>query len=222
MPIDIENKIAFIHIPKTGGTSIETMLMINKERHFFSPFPLPNLIPSNKTPQHFTYLELKQNLPILFLNNAHKFAFVRNPWDRFVSEYSWRKQRYQNLSHRRKKNLFYSQNDLETLEAFVRVLELPKENRECGKLGFNGHLETQLSFIVDETGTQVMDFIGRFETFEQDIQYIISHCKLNFTNVPHLQRSHRRKDYRFYYSNYTRSAVESFYNEDIDAFGYKF
>ena len=39
--------------------------------------------------------------------------------------------------------------------------------------------------------------------------------------IPHINRA-LKTDYRSYYCDYTRSAVEEFYGEDIKTFGYKF
>lgn len=86
----------FLHIPKTGGTSIESWLAdvystpaqyLSKEKH-------PN---EESTPQHFGYHKLKGlvgevNQPLF------TFAIVRNPYHRLESEFFYRLQaKYINL-----------------------------------------------------------------------------------------------------------------------------
>src|SRR5215467_744977 len=71
MPVDVQKGVVFIHIPKTGGTSIERMFGLNKEESLFSYSPLPDYLPANRSPQHFTLRELKQNLPLILLNSLN-------------------------------------------------------------------------------------------------------------------------------------------------------
>ena len=54
----------FVHVPKTGGTSIREALGMS-------------------TSYHFTACEIWHMFPDLW--NKFSFAFVRNPWDRLVS-----------------------------------------------------------------------------------------------------------------------------------------
>ena len=77
------HKFVFIHIPKTGGSSIETLFLGKPQRRW-----APEI---NHYFQHATAAELRNRL----MNRDNfdryfKFAFVRNPWDRIVSEMKWR------------------------------------------------------------------------------------------------------------------------------------
>jgi hypothetical protein len=62
--------IVFVHINKTGGSSIETALGL--------PF------------QHRTALELRSYLGERRWRERFSFAFVRNPWDKVASHYAYR------------------------------------------------------------------------------------------------------------------------------------
>lgn len=79
MPFCEEKKLLFIHIPKTGGTSIE---------HSFRDFnkEIGVGIKDNKAMQHYTYFDYKKNLSEYF-NNFMKFSIVRNPYSRIVSDF---------------------------------------------------------------------------------------------------------------------------------------
>ena len=84
MPVDHDRKLLFIHIPKTGGTTILTLLGLwNKQRapdfqKLFGDFGPVDL-------QHLTLAQTAQFLTPLEFASYFRFAFVRNPWDRAVS-----------------------------------------------------------------------------------------------------------------------------------------
>ncbi|MEA1988675.1 MAG: sulfotransferase family 2 domain-containing protein, partial [Pseudomonadota bacterium] len=64
------DKFVFIHIGKTGGTSVEKILNIPHE--------------------HKIALDKMQEIGIDKWNSKLKFAIVRNPWDKVVSHYHYR------------------------------------------------------------------------------------------------------------------------------------
>jgi len=63
-------KYVFIHINKTGGSSIEKALSLRHE--------------------HRTALEKRNELGDRLWNRKYKFTVVRNPWDKVVSHYHFR------------------------------------------------------------------------------------------------------------------------------------
>jgi len=221
MPVDRLRNLIFVHIPKTGGTSIEIALGLTRPDQFVSPTPLKYLSPENKTPQHLTWRELVKNLPAEFVRTAYSFSFVRNPWDRFVSEYLWRREwffRIQPPQH----SFYYSADDLVTLDAFTKLLRSSRPVRTNAIYGLDSHLESQLSFLTDESSRIAVDFVGRFEYFEADFARVTKRLGLPALGSIHAMRSRRNGDYRMYYSDYSREAVAKFYVQDIQAFGYTF
>ncbi|MCB1379839.1 MAG: sulfotransferase family 2 domain-containing protein [Alphaproteobacteria bacterium] len=78
-------RILFIHIPKTGGTTIENWLRSLGPVHFYS-FGVPTA--SRCTPQHFR----RQDFRDFFADGYFDYAFtmVRNPYHRIASEYRMR------------------------------------------------------------------------------------------------------------------------------------
>jgi hypothetical protein len=219
MPIDYDRKLVFVHVPRTGGTSVEELFGLNRPRNLHSSTPFEEL--SYKTPQHLTYRELAALLPEPFLRGAYAFSFVRNPWDRFLSEYLWRQSWWFN---ERRRAWYYGAVHLENLDAFVRTLDLPEAHRLYGPRGFDGHLETQMSYVTNDAGAIAVDFVGRFERFADDVRLVAAHFGMDGADVPHANRGKTRteRDYRGYYTKYSRDAVASFYADDIAAFGYSF
>lgn len=85
MPI-FNNEITFIHIPKTGGTSIEKFLQ-SKGYKMTMWVPNPSVLINGHTPQHSTYKELES----LNLLTDKIFTVVRPEAERCVSEYYYLK-----------------------------------------------------------------------------------------------------------------------------------
>lgn len=85
MPYDINTNRLFIHIPKTGGSSINSVMGIKKGYDYlFSE--------DSRALQHLVPSRVKCILGDKF-NDAFKFTVIRNPLDRAVSDYLWIKER---------------------------------------------------------------------------------------------------------------------------------
>jgi hypothetical protein len=72
-------KAIFIHIPRTGGTSIESAFGIN-------------MTTLNLNEKHLSAIQIKNQIGDLKWDNYFKFSIVRNPYSRIVS--MWKRQFY--------------------------------------------------------------------------------------------------------------------------------
>lgn len=208
MPICFERKIVFVHVPKTGGTSINSYFNFKEKlKNFYG------VVNQSLELSHFSLDEIAEHLN---LNSFFKFSFVRNPWDRLVSKYFFYKIGY------RKKNE-KSLSIFDNVESFDDyVFEIFKnfkniQNNYPSHYLCN-HFKTQSSFVISKN--YKLDFLGNFENFNFDLKKIgsIFNIKkdipcLNFTN---------HKNYQFYYNKKTKKIVEELYGEDIKNFNYKF
>jgi len=92
-----EKSFLFIHIPKTGGTTIEKTIM--KSDNFKLYYRTSAGMPINKltfcTPQHFQADLLRQIFNLKKLSGI--FTIVRNPYDRIKSEYAMRNKDIKNI-----------------------------------------------------------------------------------------------------------------------------
>ncbi len=85
MPLFLNHRVVFLHIPKTGGTSVCRSLRDHGDAPLYSD---ESYTGPGHSPQHSTYRELvKLNM---VPQGFRVMAVVRNPYDRFVSEYNWR------------------------------------------------------------------------------------------------------------------------------------
>jgi hypothetical protein len=194
MPVAFTEKVAFIHIPKTAGTSIEAALKLQKGEDYF--------IGRGKFEVHMQHLYLSELEQATDLEEFKIFAVIRNPFDRLVSTYHY---------HKAEKNytswLF---------EDFVNHA-LKKENRRSF---FDGHLEPQVNYVKSFKGHHCKIF--RFEEL-QKVTVWLSEQLQKPTSLPHYRKSDRLENYRDYYgSERLKSLVANFYTEDMANFGYTF
>jgi len=93
MPFFRKNQktVLFVHIPKTGGTSIELTLRHHCRLFFYSP-EKPIL---NSSPQHFPIKDINDIFGSSFYD--YSFSIIRNPYKRIESEYFYQKSMTKNL-----------------------------------------------------------------------------------------------------------------------------
>jgi hypothetical protein len=81
-----EKVILFVHIPKTGGSTVEDVLRASGAKQALKA---PKSVGfSHSTPQHMHWEVTRRWIPRHFYN--YSFAIVRNPFARLASEYRWR------------------------------------------------------------------------------------------------------------------------------------
>jgi len=92
--ISFQKRFLFVHIPKTAGNSIQSVLReysedqivaLRSEQDGIERFGLRN--PNYKIRKHSTLAEYRMALGDEQFRSLYKFACVRNPWDRMVSYY---------------------------------------------------------------------------------------------------------------------------------------
>lgn len=84
---ETEKTFLFIHVPKTGGTAIETYFRAIGLTGYFDPPTYMPVRPYLKVPPaHYDYGVLKR---LYNLDGLYSFAVVRHPVRRMVSEYKW-------------------------------------------------------------------------------------------------------------------------------------
>lgn len=198
--ISHKHQFIFIHIPRTAGTSIENafyddscQLLPNEWDHALVPHTPLN---------HLTLRELVAYniLTPAQLRSYFKFCFVRNPWDRLISEIScrWMAPWFRKLS---------------TEERIHRACELA-----LTPTGIANHFRPQRAFI-EADGLQ-MDFVGRFENLAEEFKHLAWALGVN-VELPHHDVSTHRP-YQEYYNAEMQALATAAYQQDITAFGYEF
>src|SRR5436305_13112749 len=89
-PLDSNKNILFIHIPKTGGSSVESYFCKKNNISFEEAFVTDqNKVCSNGVVyQHQVYTAYKQNKEFVNIdfNNLEIITIVRNPYHRIISD----------------------------------------------------------------------------------------------------------------------------------------
>lgn len=209
MPISHQHCVVFIHIPKTAGTSIEYALSMHGNVRDVGIRPhagaqVKTELYANQQ-QHYMASQIRKHVGEATYSRYFSFAFVRNPWDRVVSEAAWDNGR----SLREKTPL-----TKEKFEKYVaRLQHMPLDR--------NPHTRPQYRYVCDASGQQIIvDFVGRFETLAQDWATLCAKLDVNLTLPTRMKSYHR--DYRQYYTPETKRIVAKLYAKDIALFKYKF
>lgn len=187
--VNDQHKFIFVHIIKTGGSSIEK-LFGQKKIHSFAK-------------------KYKKQIGSKKWDNYFKFTFVRNPWDKMVSQYFYIQKNQQGK---------YKLTFREFISAFQSCPEKEYINGVGIPVRFN---PVQLPWILDDDGNCLVDFIGRFENFQEDFGIICDKIGIPKQRLPHENKS-RHKHYNEYYDNETREIVAKKFAQDIEYFGYEF
>jgi chondroitin 4-sulfotransferase 11 len=218
MPISHSLQAIFIHIPKTAGTSVEAVLGMHGSKQDIGIRPYFNQTPDSKhlygcNLQHMTAVRLRTALgQDAVFERYFKFTIVRNPWERLVSTCAWSDQKWA------------SGVELERTEfdSLVRRLHgtFRAARTAARPLILPAHFEPQFSYVFDEHGGPMVDFIARYETLAADWDHIRARLGVSAA-LPVRMRSHHRP-YRDYYDDETRAMVAEIYAQDASAFEYVF
>lgn len=208
MLISHSKKFIFIHVYKVAGTSISNALSKYCNYSARSKNPIKQIkqrlgiIPNiyiNDFSGHISAKDLKEQIPENIFSTYFKFAFVRNPWDWQVSLYHFALQTPDHHQHELTKSFG-------SFKAYL-------------KWRVNEDLHLQSKFVTDKSGEIILDYLGKMETINDDFKQICKSLKLSNVKLPHANRSHRSAADK-YYTPYTSSLIEKYFEQDIELFGY--
>jgi hypothetical protein len=200
----------FVHIPKTGGQSVEKTLFPEMEPPKETNYDIfTGWDEKNKIWMQHASMQQINDLYETDVSKYFKFGFVRNPWSRAVSDYVW-------MQEEIKKSDSFLNYLLEQGE-FKQRLTVRRNNRWRGD-----HVIPQFDFLFDNSGTQLVDFIGKLENFQSDFDIVCDKIGIPRKKLSRQLIAKKRKHYTEYYDDETRQIVAEKYAKDIEMFGYEF
>lgn len=195
--INEEQNYIFVHVPKTAGTSMESIL---------------------GGTGHTNLYELRKRVKSNF-NDYLRIAFVRNPYDRFVSAYHY------TIAA---KNIPYSIDEEagKIVEKYKHDMKQLIKKADLNKLcSLSFHFRPQNWFLclgdsdgINRNGVVGVNFLGYFENIREDWTDLCD--KLH--KEPSLQHSRRTKrgPWQEYYDTESANIIYELYKRDFELFHY--
>lgn len=213
--LSIKHKFLFVHVPKTGGNSIQNILANYSEdtltandehQDGIERFELRNS--TYKLKKHSKLSRYKKLLDADLYQQLFKFATIRNPWDRIVSMYfsphrgtdRWNREEFIQLI-----------NNSATLQDYVT---LPS---------FRDRLEKKLGMPARPRPLdRDIDHLIRFENLNNDFKKVCNKLSIpDNMDLPIRNRS-SRKHYSHYYDDELTDMVAKKFANEIEYGDYKF
>lgn len=217
--ISDKHKYVFVHIPKCGGSSIELNLLARENIYInnFIKNGFSKLSPLQKKKYNLGRQDMGVSSQHLKINqyesqktkNYFTFSFVRNPWDRMVSEYFYIRKKW-GCDCKEK----YFKKTFPNFRSFVI-----KNGLQCS---WPSHRFQQIDFVLNPMTNQMVDFIGRFENLNRDFRYVCQ--RIGFKKLARLRQTNvtYHKKYRHYYDTETKNIIAHKFRRDIEYFKYTF
>jgi Sulfotransferase family len=203
MRVSDSHRLLFVHVPKTGGKTIEKVLDESLDDVRF------------EAERHHRLDEILLAEPAL--SDYWIFGFVRNPWARMLSWWSMIRVAAERAAP-------YDIRKFQQYPLWSAVKDYCWEFETFTLRGMEEveRLRTPQIEFLTSPGRRA-DFIGRTETIAADARVIRQRLGLSVEQeLPHRNRGQSRGDYRAYYTAASRDAVAAAYKSDIDEFGYEF
>ena len=143
----------------------------------------------------------QKRMPADRFESYFKFAFVRNPWDRMVSEYQFLLNRPKHGRHARVKKM----------DEFKQFIEMQIPRKDA----------YQINMICDRQGKPRMDFVGKLENLKSDWNTVCERIGLAPQDL-HKENTTRHRHFQDYYDSETRQLVGHHWAKEIELFGYSF
>lgn len=207
MIVSHKYQFVFVHIPKTGGTSITEALRpkLCKRTDILRDDELKHLPAAPIRAGYF-------NSPDVWWRNYFTFAVMRNPWELIHSDWWFCKH--------------YSPGDTSADDAWHKKLLRASRYKDfaefaIGEYSLGSPRSIWEGFCCSSNGAELVRFVARYEMLGEDWRRIIRLIGLPGTKLEK-RNSYNRPDYRADYTDELAEQVGKCFAKDITRFGYAF
>jgi chondroitin 4-sulfotransferase 11 len=225
--INHDKKCVFIHIPKTAGIYVRSVLSKNYDFNLYL-FQRPD---HKEYCETNTDLEYNEKQDLYFANKIHgiinyyktseylnklmdmddekwdsyyKFCFVRDPYDKFVSGWNY-------VQETHKMNIDF--------DVFIKYETILSEDEY-----FHTFLPQNVH-IMNEKNEVYVNKICKFENLENDLEEVLIHIGFSKEEICHdkNKKPNKRKHehYKKYYNNETLNVINTKFKKDFELLDYK-
>ncbi|WP_294610276.1 sulfotransferase family 2 domain-containing protein [uncultured Roseovarius sp.] len=213
MIISSGHRLIFVHIPKTGGTSMalalegramaDDILIGDTPKARRRAGRLKGVAAAGRLWKHATLADIDGLVGLGTIREAFTFTLVRNPWDRMVSYYHWlRGQGFDHPSVR-----------LAQAQDFSGFVNAPVTQKAW-------RANPARAYMTAADGVEYCTSYIRLEHLEEDAAPLWDHLGFRL-DLPRANTSDHA-DYRSYYSPADAALLGRIAAEDIARFGYVF
>lgn len=201
--IDHKRKFIFIHIPRTGGTSIEVAL---HGKNWFE---------THAPSKHLTVHAAKK-IYEEYWDSYFKFSFVRNPWDRMISmlKYGGNNNSQDGIYE------VYQKNGEIQLDKYIKkYINIEYDSRFFHENQFND-FQTKNNTVYFNILENQMDFIGKYENLNEDFSLICKYIGVKNKKLKQIEKSNRKEKVK--YSEQSKKIIEDMCKLEIEYFDYSY
>jgi hypothetical protein len=153
--------------------------------------------------QHDDSLKITSQIPRDVWESYFKFSITRNPWDRIVSLFTWKRR-----NDRSKVNSNAGERFAQIRQDFLKFVHNDWDNND----GY---------YLIDNE--LCVDYVIRYESLIADFREVCKQIRLEEIALPHLKTGFRNdRHYSEYYVDESRKIVGDRHANDIRLFGYDF
>ena len=205
MIVSHKHRYIFFAVPKTATQSIRRALQANlgpedwQQHAMFgrSLLPIPAL--ASLGHGHVSLQQVTRHLAPEQLYRYYKFAFVRHPFDRFISAATF---------------LLGDEPDFQHAPTDVMKRAMSRSRFRSRVL-----ITPQADLLTNSSGNTGMDYIGRYESLQEDFDHVLNHIGLPKVALS-VTNTSEHAGYQAYLDDELTSQLVKFYAQDFALFEY--